>query len=278
LASTATAATPIDLRSSRGSETPGLKDQTTGLEHILASNKRLAPGKFADVPYNWERCFKLIGMEKIQRSKKSFYPVVRHNFSLAPDAVLHYLERALHPDEYVGNENETVATTRKNLAAETKTIAQQSLYALSEKQANDVLLGGGPLEPELWVDLLSHHYQADIFLYEIDENDANGNVVLPASTVAYLSCRRSAKTSSTSLRPSVLLFLYRYQSEGRRSTQIDVACRINLGQTKKIESLSYVFGGEDDQVGNEITSKAREMFNQANQVLVVSAQGYEKYC
>jgi hypothetical protein len=234
---------------------------TTSIDYVLTADKKLEPGKFADMPYNWRKIFKMIGLDQIQKTKKSFYPIVRYCVSTLPDSMFHCLERAFNPKKYLKNPVDRVIKIRNILAGPSGDIARakgiQSTIGVDLVQTlKDTK---AIIDPRIWVDILAEWYQCNIYIYSVSETDVNGDIVIPRSSVVYIPSEQIYDVS-------VILLLY--YSELPEIFTVDIAVQLQL-EDNKLKSIKLTFDDNDSKKIRKIPVTARKLFLDANKVFEV---------
>jgi hypothetical protein len=246
------------------------KDREGGMGYIVGSNKKLDPGRYGEVPFNWEKLLSYLKIEKMQKGGQLVYPFLRHGVLNSPDSFFHCLERTfnLRYTSSVGEDKrKIVVDVRKKISTESLSLAlgRQELYDISVSDARSILLDPKQyIDPKKWVNVASSHYGCNIFLYVVDSQNPNGNVVIPNNSQAYLS--RDIDVTSI---PSVLIMMYEIGTEDF-PYQCEIMCYVTM-DGPKVKGIDFTF------IDNSISNMAAKLLYDANEVFVVSTAGYEPY-
>lgn len=249
-----------------------IKKKESGIDYIVRSDKLAQVGRFGEMPYNWEKIFKYIGLEKIQKGPhekdKAFYPVLRYGVEESPGSIVHCMERIFNPQYKKMNavqRKERVAEVRLELSNEDFEITKQETFDYTKKELQELLQDPDVyLEPELFVSLLQKHYDCNIFMYVKDEAHPNGDVAIPRYSQAFLS------RDLDDTKPNVLIF--KYEAHGR---DYPYQCEIiSSAKTEggKIKGAELIF-----KKSSKITQMAMNMFYNANEIFIVNPEGYVPY-
>lgn len=246
---------------------PELQEKEAGAGYVVGANKRLQAGRFGELPFNWEKLLHHLGIEKTSKGKQTFYPILRYGVIPAPDSCIHCLERAFNP-QYgsltTKEKKDLVSNIRKELAETNLAVARQELYDYSEDDIRGMLLDDDEyLPPEAFISLLQKYYDCNIFIYILDGAHPNGNIVIPRSSQAHLT------RDIDEVKKTVLLIKYETETDGY-PYQCEIFCRLDIGGGK-IRGTNFIFEN------SPIVNMAVKMFYDANEVFVVSTEGYEPY-
>ena len=245
------------------------EDREVNVTHILGANKKLPPWRYGDLPFLWTKILTFLGIEKISKGKKTFYPILRFGVFSSPDSFIHCLERAFN-EEYIDaslQQRKLLASKVKNKLLENNRFAysKQELYSLSYKTAMEYLSDSNYyIDPDLWVEAASIYYDCNIFLYKIDSQTPNGEIVIPKYSQAYLFRDLDPKKKS--------VFIFKYEAEGSDYPyQCDIAGLASVTEGGKIKNLDLIFNE------HPIVEQAIKLLYEANEVFVISPEGYEPY-
>ena len=260
------------LRKYREGLTTGERPEDTGREigigHIVGANKRLQAGRFGELPFNWERLLDHMGINKITRGKQTFHPILRHGVVPSADSVIHCLERAFNPryaSLITSEKKDVVSQVRETLSESNLSIGRQELYDYTETDIQQMLLDEDQyLAPEMFVSLLQQYYDCNIFIYLLDDKHPNGDIVIPRSSQAYLT------RDINELKRTVFIIKYETETDDY-PYQCEVFCQLAGDGKIKGAGLNFVFEN------SPIVKIAVELFYDANEVFVVSTDGYEPY-
>ena len=246
---------------------PDFPEREAGAGYIVGANKRLPAGRFGELPFNWEKLLGYLGIEKVTRGKQDFYPILRHGVISAPDSFIHCLERAFNPrynSLTVQEKKDQVETVRVELANSNLNIGRQELYDYPSFDIKEMLLDPNEyIAPELFVSLVQQYYNCNIFIYVMDTSHPNGDVVIPRNSQAFLS-RDIDETKKT-----VLIIKYETETDDY-PYQCEIVCQMDV-KNGKVRRTEFVFEN------SPIVKMAVELFYNANEVFVVSPDGYEPY-
>lgn len=249
------------------------KDTEGGMGYIVGQNKKLDAGRYGEMPFNWEKIFSYLQIEKITKGKRSIYPFLRHGVLSSPDSFFHCLERIFNP-RYISSvaedKRKIVMTARNTMLGTSSTKSnifisgRQELYNYTQTEIRDMLLDPQQyIDPKRWVGVASAYYECNIFLYVVDSQNPNGNVVIPDNSQAYL-----LKEIDVTI-PSVLIVMYETSTDDF-PYQCEVVCCMTM-EGSKVKNIDFTF--TDDPISNMAT----KLLYDANEVFVTSTTGYEPY-
>jgi hypothetical protein len=244
-----------------------MPEKEAGSGYIVGANKRLPTGRFGELPFNWDKLLNYLRVEKVSRGKQNFYPILRFGVIPAPDSVIHCLERAFNP-RYVSlttqEKKNLVSGVRKELASSELGVARQELYDYTPEDIQGMLLDEEEyLAPETFVTLLQTHYECNIFIYLVDDAHPNGNIVIPRNSQAHLT------RDIDELKKTVMIIKYETETDDY-PYQCEVVCQLDV-RGGKIRGAECVFEN------SELSKMALRLFYDANEVFVISTDGYEPY-
>lgn len=249
--------------------TESKKDKEGGMGYIVGQNKKLEPGRYGEMPFNWEKLLTHLQFEKITKGRKSIYPFLRHGVLSSPDSFFHCLERAFNPryiSSVAADKRQIVLDVRKKISETVlaTTLGRQELYDVSPDDIPMILLESQVyIDPKRWVSVASSYYECNIFLYVVDSMNPNGNIVIPNNSQAYL-----LKDIDVTL-PSVLIVMYETGAEDF-PYQCEIVCYMTV-EGSKVKGVDFSFSNDP------ITNMAAKLLYDANEVFVVSTSGYEPY-
>ena len=244
------------------------KRREGGMGHIMSSGKLLPSGRYGDLPFNWEKLVRYLGIEKITKSRQTFYPILRYAPLRRPDSFIHCLERAFNPayPSFTTEEaKEAVMEVRNKWSLLNLAIAKQELYDFSDRETVGVLLDPNQyIPPENFISLAQMYYDCNIFLYIVDKLHPNGDIVIPRHSQAYLT------RDIAEWKKSVLIIKYETDVE-EYPYQCEIICQVDVGETGKIKGVSFVFEN------SPIVEMAIRLFYDSDNVFIVSPEGVESY-
>jgi hypothetical protein len=243
------------------------------MQHILVYNKPLEPGRYGDMPFLWQKILKFCNVEKYLEH----YTILRMGVIPENDSILHCLERAFNNQYYmktVLERKNIVFEVRKKIANDIgKSSAQanrlisssrQEFYDSSPSQIKDILLDKKKyIDPLYFVSLLETYYKCNIFLFVMNEEFPDGNVITPNASFAYLQ-----KEKDLSL-PNILIVMNKTYSH--YPYQCDIVGRLEF-KKKNILDTQFIHSGNMDFI-----KYAYILYQKSNNVYIVSKDGYSKY-
>lgn len=244
------------------------KKEAGGGDHILGPNKLTPIGRYGEMPFNWEKIFRYMGLKKTRKGKQEFYPILRHGVAETPDSFVHCLERVFNP-EYTSytqkKRNDKVMKVRKTIAeSDSFSIAKQEMFDYTEEAIKDILNDSDRyVDPDLFVSIFQKHYKCNIFLYLVNAENPNGAIVIPRHSQAHL--QREINTGI----PSVLIIKYEVGKDYPYQCEVVTAMNIKDG---KIQNVDFKF-----EKSSPISEMAIKMFYDSNEVFIVSPDGYKPY-
>lgn len=243
------------------------KKKEVGGEHILGSNKITLPGRYGEMPFNWEKVFRHLGLKKVIKGKQKFYPILRHGVSETPDSFVHCLEKVFNPKYSSMNskkQDARVMEVRREVADLPLNISKQETFDYTNDELVNILNDPDRyIDPDLFVSIFQKYYNCNIFLYVVNEENLNGSVVIPRHSQAYLT--REIDTS----KPSILIVKYEVGKDFPYQCELVSSMNISDG---KIKGVTFKFEGN-----SPIADMAIKMFYDSNEVFIVNPEGYEPY-
>jgi len=244
------------------------KDKEGGMGYIVGQNKKLDAGRYGEMPFNWEKLLTHLQIEKIAKGRQSIYPFLRHGVLPGPDSFIHCLERTFnmrYTSSVSEDKRKIVMAVRKKISTSSSLIlGRQEMYDYTSQTIKDMLLDPQQyIDPKRWVNIISSHYKCNIFLYVVDSQNINGNVVIPNHSQAYL-----LKDIDVTI-PSVLIVMFETGTEDY-PYQCEVVCYITT-EGSKVKGIDFSF------TNDPISNMAAKLLYDANEVFTVSTSGYEPY-
>lgn len=252
------------------------KQEKTTVGYIVGIKKLCEPGRKGELPYLWDKILKLKGYQKVQigayaKTEKEFYPVLRYGVHHSPDSFVHCLEQAFNlsyasysPERRI----EQVKNVKSELAKMNFSIAKQNLFTEDRETIIKMLESDTAyIDPEKFVDLLQKKYNCNIFLYSYDaENNPDGQIIIPASSHAYLQ-REIDEERSTVI---VLMYGLKYKPY---PYQCELFCQLDVVDGKENKKgIRYSFSKK-----SMLTKTAIDLFYKCNEVYVANVDGYIPY-
>lgn len=245
------------------------KDKEGGMGYIVGQNKKLEAGRYGEVPFNWEKLLSHMKVEKITKGRQEIYPFLRHGVLQGPDSFIHCLEKAFNPkytSAVAEEKRKMVMDLRKKIStSHILSLGKQELCDYSLNDIKTVLTDLNQyIDPRLWTSVFSAHYKCNIFLYVIDSQNPNGNVVIPNNKQAYL-----LKDIDTTTTPSVFIVMFETGSEDY-PYQCEIFCYLTMDGSK-VTGVDYTF------TNDPISNMAAKILYDSNEVFIVSKSGYDPY-
>jgi hypothetical protein len=160
---------------------------------------------------------------------------------------------------------EYVMKVRNEMVAKVNlTIAKQELYDTDTAMIKATLLDEEAyIAPEEFISIVQDFYECNIFIYLVDTTHPNGEIVLPRASKAHLP-RQLDESKKT-----VLIFKYDSGSD-EYPYQCELACTVEVKDNRFVSEKGYF-------EANVLAEKATEIYYNANDVFIVSSEGYEPY-
>lgn len=210
----------------------------------FVTKTEVGPDRYGVLPFNLEKLLSILGYQRFHKPPDlDIYPVLRHGVLWTPDSFLHCLERAFNND-YVNLDNsqrrERILEVRNEMAEVQFAIAKQELYDYSDAEIRNIL--GDPLSyinPDMFVTLVQKYYgerigePVQIFLFEVDAEHPDGEIVIPRYSQAYLLREYSEDIKS--------VIILKYKSETRDYPyQCEIVADLTV-RAAQILNISFVF-------------------------------------
>lgn len=256
-----------------GQETKKVAPKPKDTGYIVEIGKILSEKNKGRLPFNWERIFKFMGMNRVkigarEKTAKEFYPILRQGVMESPDSFFHCMETAMNTkySKLLNDEEKKkhVMEVRKKISEMGLAIGRQSLYQFTDEEIRNMLFHPEAyIAAEDFVELAQKYYQCNIFLYKYDINTPDGDVVVPNYSKAYLY-RQIDDTL-----PCVLILKYETTDY---PYQCELICQVEV-ERSKIQKTSFRFEGT-----SEIAQMAIRLLYDSNEVFYVSvAEGRKGY-
>lgn len=255
-------------------ESSTTEDKKGAAEHVLGSNKLVPEERYGEMPFNWEKIFKYIQLKKVKKGRqKEFYPILRYGVKESPSSFIYCLERAFNKKYSTLNGDELekrILQIRNEVSEQINNydkfnIGKQELYDYTNKAIVDILNDPDQyVAPEMFVSIFEKYYNCNIFLYIVNTEFPNGEVLIPRHSQAYLT-----KTMNPD-KETVLIVKYEVQGK-----DIPYQCElVSFMDVKegKTRDVKYKFEGS-----SKIVKIATKMFYDTNEVYIVNSDGVEPY-
>lgn len=217
--------------------------------HVLKPNKVVTPGRYGELPYYISTIVTQAGIKPITKGKSTYLPILRTGVMQTPDSFFHCLERAFNPKYYLSQprtQRDIVAAARQQMANYPSfAIAKQELYDYTDDEVRHALLDSERfIDPGMWIKLAEKHYNCNILMYRVDDENPNGAIAIPRHSQVYL-------TRDIPLDRNTVLIVS-YQIDGKDYPyQCELLCRwnLNINTTKNFE---YYFNSRDKLIETAI--------------------------
>ncbi len=254
----------------RGNDKNKEKDKEGGMGYIVGPNKRLQPGRFGELPFNWEKILTFLDIKKVTKGRQQIYPLLRQGVLQSPDSFFHCMERATNK-KYVSaiatEKRNIVLTARKKMStAKNFNYSKQELHDIDDDNIKRILNDENEyIDARKFIGIAQQYYQCNVYLYVVDENNPNGNIVIPDHSQAYLP-----RVVDTTTKPSVLIIMYETNTDSY-PYQCDIVTLLDVAEGK-VTGMHLTFKYD------AISSMASKLFYSSNEIFVVSSTaGYELY-
>jgi len=207
--------------------------------------KIIGPDRYGVLPFNFEKLLSILGYQRFfhKSSNIEIYPVLRHAVVWTPDSFLHCLEQAFSSN-YFDLDNvqrrERILEVRNEMADIQLDVAKQELYDYTEGEVRRIL--GDPqayIDPDMFVTLAQKYYgerigePVQIFLFEVDPQTPDGEIVIPRSSQAYLLREYSEDIKS--------VIIIKYSSSARDYPyQCEIVADLTV-RASQVINISFVF-------------------------------------
>jgi hypothetical protein len=243
------------------------KDREGGMGYIVGPNKRLQAGRYGELPFNWDKLLSYLKIDKITKGRQITYPFLRHGVATGPDSIFHCLERAFnssYASAPVEDKRKMVMTVRTKIGTASILKGRQELYDVDVPVIRAILADPARyVDPRKFVGVAESYYKCNIFLYVVDSENVNGNIVIPNHSQAYLLRKIDRKL------PSVLIMMHETGTEDY-PYQCEIMCYLDV-QNSKVKDVTFSF------INDPISMTAIRLLQDSNTVYTVSAEGYSKY-
>ena len=259
------------------SEDPGAADEEgdkgktggTSMGHIITYSSKMVPeGRFGNVPFNWTKIFGMLGVEKVTKGNQSFYPYLRFGVMKSPDSFLHCMEAAFEKTYSRMSRDEKTSSVLKVRAAMANgdlEVGRQELYDMKVDEIKKVMLDQAYyIAPETFVSIAQAYYKCNIMIYVVDPDHPDGDIVLPRNSQAYLP------RDIDHTKPMVLIVKY-LSGLVQYPYQCEVIVQASISEDKY---KGYV---GPFPPSSPVAEMAIGLFYKANEVFIVSPDGYELY-
>lgn len=243
------------------------KEKEAGVGYIVKAANRLQPGRYGELPFNFEKLFRYLGIEKIFKGKQEFYPVLRRGVAQSPDSFIHCMATAFDAP-YLGipkiaQQLDYIMNIRASLAERSLVVAKQELYDMTLEEIKEELLDPDAyIAPENYVSLLENFYECNIFIFIVSNDNPNGEIVLPRFSEAHLP-----RDLDENRRTAIII---KYESGvDDFPYQCELACLVEVKNNR--------FSRVDTYFENDLISRAMtQLYYNSNDVFIVS-DAYDLY-
>lgn len=214
--------------------------KSDGIGHIIAPNKVLPVERFGDLPYNLQRLMTLSNITKINKGKLTLFPYLRYGVADTPDSFIQCIEQAVNsawkgaPEK---NKRERIKQIKDRLLKQFN-YSKQELYDYDLVTIKNLLENENYyVEPEMFVTAASELYKLNIILFQIDENNPSGNILLPRHSVSCI-LRKQNPTRDT-------IVIIKHDSPNSASPYIcELMCKISIEQGK-LTKINFKFSRDN---------------------------------
>jgi hypothetical protein len=235
--------------------------------HILASNKRVPPGRYGSIPFYLAFIAKNSGYSKLEKGKQNIIPIFRYGVEISPDSFFHCMEKAFNPEYSTGDlikKKELVKNVRIEMSNMNFAGARQELHGYTDDIIRDKLLEENRyMDPTLWHSLAEIKYNCNIFIYKISDEYPNGAVVIPRFSQSYLS-------KKILLNKNTVFIITNLLDSVNSDCQNEILVKYN-NKIKGSKKYKYIF--QNDVFINQ----AVKVFNESINISVISPESYYSY-
>jgi hypothetical protein len=168
----------------------------------LGSKKLTPRGKFAELPYYLKIVGILSGYSVGGTPQNS--TLYRHGVARGPDSFVHCLVKIFdenYDSQNLENKRKIVGKTLKKLSGYNDsyfTITKQEMYDYEYSEIKSHLsTKGAYIDPDMYINLFSKHYNCNIVLVKVDEFSEDGDIVIPRHAIVHLPYKISTKKVDT---------------------------------------------------------------------------------
>jgi hypothetical protein len=230
----------------------------------LDAKKLVSRGRFGELPRYVGALALSSGYNLIEFKSKKFLPILRFGVASGPDSFVHCLLTALNEDfkkadikekrRVVENELIRIAKTNENLI-----LCRQEMYDYTYDEIRERLVAPKSyIDPDMFISLFAKEFDCNIILFQVDNVNPDGDIVIPRSAIVYLNYKVNVKTET--------VIIVKYQTHQYWNYQCELI-------VKYIQpDIQFSFKNDDLFVINTL-----KIIDEANTVYTVSSEKYIKY-
>ena len=236
----------------------------------LAPNKMSPVDRYTLLPYYLQIIALSAGYEVEAApgiKNLEYLPILAYGVAVGPDSFVHCLARA-----YNDNYKKLDTQGRQQLVTDTLnylstvdddylTVARQEMYDYTYDEIRLSLRTSSEknnvyIDPDIYINIFAKHYACDILIFKVDEENPNGEVVIPRASIAYLAY----KIDPNPEKDVAIILKYRKRPG---IYQCELLCKVVNNEIK------YSFEHDDLFV-----KRAFEIFTSTNAVYITNPDGH----
>jgi hypothetical protein len=238
----------------------------------LSSNKPTPRGRYAELPYYIQIAVENAGYTPVEYRKKLFLPILRYGVIEGLDSVVHCMEKAFNEDYAAMNINDKMERVKSVLASlsekddEWLVICRQEMYDYSYDEIRKSLANPNTyIDPDKYINIFAKHYDCNIIVFKIDDENPKGEISLPRYSKAHLSYKFNPKTET--------VVIVKMQSKRARVGSVHGLYQCELVVKYDKGKVDFMFDSKD-----KFILKCFEILSKIVDVYIVSPdQNYIKY-
>lgn len=233
-------------------------------ERPLSSSKLAKKNRIAEIPYLIKVIGYSAGYQDIREGTKKFLSLVRLGVHLGPRSFVDCIQTSLFEDYRNSSDKESIVKNvlRKIAKSDNFSIGKQELYQYSDESIRKHLLSENSyIDPNLYISIFELHYGCNIFLFEMNQDNMEGEIVIPEHSRVYL--RRNFDKE----KPTVIIIKHEVKREWKYQCELVINYK---GDNQADFLFEY---SEHEKFIEDILSITEEI----NTVYITSLRGYEKY-
>lgn len=244
-------------------EDTGAEDQ---FDRPLSSNKPTPRGRYAELPYYLQIAVENAGYTLVEYRKKMFLPILRYGVIEGLDSMVHCMEKAFNDDYSAMTIDDKKARVKDVLDTlsqkddEWLVVCKQEMYDYSYDDIRESLTNADTyIDPDMYINLFAKHYDCNIIVFKVDEQNPKGEVALPRFSKAHLSYKFNPKTET--------VVIVKMQSKRARvGSALGGFYQCELVVKYEKNGINYVFDSKD-----KFIIKCYDILSKINDVYIISA-------
>lgn len=237
----------------------------SSFDRPLGPNKLLPRGKYGELPLFIQIAMATMYSSKIQIKNKSVFPILRLGVIESQYSFLHCFETAFNPKYRKMSVQEK--EKQINIILDDITILEdddfvscrQELYDYSYDEIRTHLITEGAyIDPDLYVNFFAKLYKCNVFLFQVNSENPNGEIVIPRHAIVHLDYKINKKLRT--------IIIVKFESEREWHYQSELIVKYD-NKAEDSDKIKYYFEYEP------LIDIIYNIFQEGNKVYMMSPDG-----